>query len=50
MAVPGANREVLGKKINEDVCNIGGGECHTLTGKRDLTWECIRVNDPKGFI
>ena len=35
--VLGADREVSGRRIDKDVCNIGGGECHTLTCKRDPT-------------
>ena len=30
MAVPRADRAVPGRRRDEDVCGIGGGECHKL--------------------
>ena len=30
MAVLGADRAVSGRRRDEDVCGIGGGECHKL--------------------
>ena len=30
MAVPGEDRAVPARRCDEDVCSIGGGECHKL--------------------
>ena len=47
MAVLETERAVSGRRIDEDVCSFGGGECHSLTHGKSL-FDHMGANDPMG--